>query len=358
MVFYPESIQDFCRQHLLPTLSTISDEQVETLTESHLSPNLPVSPSFPKQLAAKSTKLLWAIWLFWLVGVVLGVLLGVTLGLPPLATVSFIGAYCCLLATLYLWVKTGYTRVQSRYKTKLAEYRQKLSEYQAAQALPKPENPTNSELLQVSKESYQQQIEQRMTALSQLLQNKAKPIGVSEARQGVSEEQFLHHLQHYFEHAVQGAEFKTPWKGHNYSADYLIIHPPSGLGINCECDEPYALLSKQPTHCLDQDSDRHRNRFFLERNWIVVRFSERQVVQAPLSCCKVIAQVIAVVTGDRSYLHQFESVPDLLPQKPWTKADAKRMAKKNYRLSYLPEEVQPPQQRGRRRKRKRRRSRC
>ncbi|NEO33810.1 MAG: hypothetical protein F6K36_25990 [Symploca sp. SIO3C6] len=354
IVLYPKLIQEFCRQHPLPNLPTDSNEQVQPLTPPKFSPNLPVTPTFPKKFAAKLTKLLLAIWLFWLIGVVIGVLLGLTLDLPPLATLSLIGAYCCLLAALYLRVKTSYTKMQSRYKTQLAQYRQQLSEYQAALVLLKPETPTNSEALQFLKEGYQQQIKQRMTGLLRLLQGKAKPMGVSEARQGVSEEQFFHHLQYYFDNAVQGAEFKTPWQGRNYSADYLIIHPPSGLGINCECDEPYALLSNQPTHCIDQDSDRRRNQFFLDHNWIVVRFTERQVVQAPKSCCKAIAQVIAVVTGDRSYLQQLESVSDLLPQKPWTKADARRMAKKNYRLSYLPDSVKPspPRRSGRRKSRR------
>jgi Tfp pilus assembly protein PilN len=63
------------------------------------------------------------------------------------------------------------------------------------------------------------------------------------------------------------------------------------------------------------------------------------VVEAPLSCCKAIAQVIVEVTGDRRYWNQLESIANLLPQRPWTVAEAKRMARNNYRLSYLKEEV-------------------
>jgi hypothetical protein len=79
-----------------------------------------------------------------------------------------------------------------------------------------------------------------------------------------------------------------------------------------------------------------RNQLFLEWNWIVVRFTEKQVVQAPLSCCKFLAQALAFVTGDRSYLKQLETEPDLLSVKPWTTREARAMAKRNYRLTYLP----------------------
>ena len=100
--------------------------------------------------------------------------------------------------------------------------------------------------------------------------------------------------------------------------------------------------SKKPTHCCDGDSDIRRNQLFLEWNWIVIRFTEKQVVQAPLSCCKFIATVIAAVTGDRSCLKPLESEPDLLSVKPWTTASARQMAKSNYRLSYLPNPIKSP----------------
>jgi hypothetical protein len=146
----------------------------------------------------------------------------------------------------------------------------------------------------------------------------------------------MQYLQQYFEEVVQAAEFKIPSSQRSYSADFTVIHTPSGIGIDVEIDEPYAGKSKKPTHCCDADSDMRRNQLFLEWNWIVVRFTEKQVVQAPLSCCKFLAQAIAFVTGDRSYLKQLETEPDLLSVKPWTTREARAMAKSNYRLTYLP----------------------
>jgi hypothetical protein len=86
----------------------------------------------------------------------------------------------------------------------------------------------------------------------------------------------------------------------------------------------------------------------------VVRFSERQVVEAPRSCCKVIAQVIFEITGDRRYLQQLEGEPELLPERPWTVREARRKARSNYRLQYLPQSVRESMQVSGRKRRLRR----
>jgi hypothetical protein len=59
-------------------------------------------------------------------------------------------------------------------------------------------------------------------------------------------------------------------------------------------------------------------------------------VQHPDSCCKVIASAIAKIIGDYSCLVSLQDVPTLPFNKQWTIKEAKRMAKTNYRQSYLP----------------------
>lgn len=58
-------------------------------------------------------------------------------------------------------------------------------------------------------------------------------------------------------------------------------------------------------------------------------------MQHPDSCCKVIASAIAQITGDYSCLVSLQDVPALFLDKQWTIKQAKRMAKTNYRQSYL-----------------------
>lgn len=214
----------------------------------------------------------------------------------------------------------------------MSEYQMKLATYQKQQI--SSEHPSELKAQESSIDS-----KSRCQLLSDLMSNRVNPIGHSQARQGVSEGEFLRYLQCYFPSTLQGIQFKIPMSKKSYSADFTIVHSMSGIGIDVEVDEPYAGLSLKATHCWDEDTDCRRNQLFNEWGWIVVRFTERQVVQAPLSCCKFIAMVIAQVTGDRSYLELLESQPDLLPVKPWTTKEAKQMAKQRYRQSYLKQKI-------------------
>lgn len=162
--------------------------------------------------------------------------------------------------------------------------------------------------------------------------------GNGTAKQGVSEKQFFRHLLCAFlENLIcQAVEFEIPGSPRRYSADFILYHQSSGLALDIEIDEPYAGDTGKPHHCIDVDDDKIRNRFFLERNWGVVRFAEVQVVRHPWSCCKAIAQIIARLTGDDSVFILLQRLADVPLQKQWTKREARLMAKNNYRQSYLP----------------------
>ena len=55
--------------------------------------------------------------------------------------------------------------------------------------------------------------------------------------------------------------------------------------IDIEIDEPYDLSSRVPTHCLGRDNK--RDDFFSRRGWVVVRFTEYQIVTQINECCAV-----------------------------------------------------------------------
>ncbi len=96
---------------------------------------------------------------------------------------------------------------------------------------------------------------------------------------------------------------------------------------------PYDYRTGKPTHCIDDDC--HRNSFFLLNNWIVVRFSEEQVVRYPESCCLELAGVIQRVTKIQRYSAAFREIPPLIPVPMWTSRQAKKMAKAKTRDTYL-----------------------
>ncbi|MBD2181009.1 PDDEXK family nuclease [Aerosakkonema funiforme] len=188
----------------------------------------------------------------------------------------------------------------------------------------------------ITLKSHQIKMPIQSTKLNKILDGVVMPsVGMSSARTGVSEKAFKQVLQQIFPNIQQGLSFHNPDLSIPYSADFAFIHS-CGLSIDIEIDEPYVGNTKEPHHCTDNGKDDIRNQFFLKGNWTVIRFSEKQVVLYPKSCCKVIASVIARVTGDRTYFAQLLSIPDLPPDPMWTTREAKRWAKENYRQTYLP----------------------
>ncbi|MFB2923585.1 hypothetical protein [Aerosakkonema funiforme] len=322
MAFYPETVTNFCRKY---PLNLSRDDQVTVVcnnSSSVIKPQLPNLPIVP------SVQWFGLIWLLWLGGAIALPLIAISWGWSWIELLLLVSAYSCLIAAAYAYVLSYRTKLLSQHRQQISEYQMKLAMYQKQQINSEhpPEIKAQESLIN---------LKLRCQLLSDLMSNRVNPIGHSQARQGVSEKEFLRYLQCYFPTTVQGVQFKVPMSKKSYSADFTIVHHISGIGIDVEVDEPYAGLSLKPTHCLDEDSDRRRNQLFNEWGWIVVRFTERQVVQAPLSCCKFIAMVIAQVTGDRSYLELLELQPDLLPVKPWTTKEARRMAKERYRQTYL-----------------------
>jgi hypothetical protein len=163
-----------------------------------------------------------------------------------------------------------------------------------------------------------------------------QPDGVTDAPVGASEEAFRKVLERFFQERVS-TQLRLPipnWDG-AYSTDFTISFPEIGVWIDVEIDEPYDYKTSLPTHCADDERDRNRNSFFLKNNWIVVRFSEEQVVRHPSSCCKEIASVIQIVTGMTMYSQFLATAPTLMPMLMWTKQQAKKMAKAKSRDKYL-----------------------
>ncbi|BDA76192.1 hypothetical protein CAL7716_103580 (plasmid) [Calothrix sp. PCC 7716] len=183
----------------------------------------------------------------------------------------------------------------------------------------------------------------RLKKLKMVLARKVKEAaGVSNAPLGTSERAFRAIVEQYFPGRVSSQlEFPVSIKGkqYAYSTDIAIILDEVGLSIDIEIDEPYDYKSRRPTHCIDDPADARRNQYFVENNWIVIRFSEAQIVMYPHSCCKTIAKVVSRVTGSQRFLKDLHEIPDLQPYPMWTKKQAKKMAGARTRDSYLPKTV-------------------
>lgn len=158
----------------------------------------------------------------------------------------------------------------------------------------------------------------------------------SNAYRGDSEANFYSYLRKYFgKNIYTKLTLNIPNFHHPYSPDFTYIDRQTNLYIDIEIDEPYSYKDKKrkPIHYINLDVK--RDRFFLERGWIVIRFSEEQIVCYPESCCKIIAETLASLLNDNSILSRFDNVFPLPKRKQWTKDEAEEMARTDYRKTYL-----------------------
>ncbi|MFP4410659.1 hypothetical protein [Coleofasciculus sp.] len=189
----------------------------------------------------------------------------------------------------------------------------------------------------ISQPSELEQRKANLRELASLMEGRVLlPTGTSDAPVGASEKRFGEVLNRYFSGRVfPQMEVPIPNYQHNYSTDFCLSIPEVNLWIDIEIDEPYDYKSGKPTHCCDDGRDANRNTFFLNNGWVVIRFSEQQVVDYPESCCKEIASVIKKLTGIASFSNRLENVLQLTPSPLWTKRQAKEMAKAKVRDKYL-----------------------
>jgi hypothetical protein len=155
------------------------------------------------------------------------------------------------------------------------------------------------------------------------------------AQRGAAEAQFGTYLNRYFPGKIHaGLTLNISNFPHPYTPDFAYIDQGLNLYIDIEIDEPYVYHSGEPTHYVGADKDNRRNNHFINKGWIVIRFSEEQVVCHPHSCCKSIASAIVKITGDNSLLNQFVNVLNLQPIRQWTEHEATVMAQRKARDNY------------------------
>lgn len=294
LILYPDSIIKFCYHNKLESSQTHKPTPVKQLSST----KKPAKKKFiPLTLMAVFLGSLFNVWSIYTLGIQQGNWL----------IVGAIG-----LITLGIWAVWGQVK-SSKVQTVVAK-------------LPTPKT------LPITP---QKSLELRQQKLISLLEGKVlEPNGISNATHGVSEEQFYRQLKRFFPLIQQGISFKIPDFKYPYSADFILRHP-TGVSIDIEVDEPYVGNTKKAHHAIDQGKDHIRNQFFVEHNWIVVRFSEEQVVRYPRSCCQIIAQILAQVCGDMGALSNLKNTPSLPKMPMWSIKQARKLAKQNYRQSYL-----------------------
>jgi len=156
-------------------------------------------------------------------------------------------------------------------------------------------------------------------------------------RRGFKEEAFQKSIELYFGKVftvLGNARLNTGKDTRPFEPDIAIIDKSSSnLRIDIEIDEPYAGLTRQPTHCKGEDVN--RDTYFVDRGWIVIRFSEYQVHLQENDCLRYIAETIKSVIPNYEIPNQLRNQPSLQIEKLWDLVQAQKWEKAKYREQYL-----------------------
>ena len=171
----------------------------------------------------------------------------------------------------------------------------------------------------------------RQSYVSKLLKVRASYSCEIDYRKGLSHNFFKFYLiQEFGEKIFENIAIKkyNPYKDYKpYITDFSYID--SDICIDIEIDEPYSLKDQKGIHLNDID----RNNFFLTNGWLIIRFSEEQVVRYPYACCKYIKEVIEILQSDCTKI--FNITTELPITKKWDSASVKLLITSKYRDTYM-----------------------
>jgi hypothetical protein len=259
-------------------------------------------------------------------------LLTINQGLGTLALLALCGA----LIWSFWYNRVKLPDLRNQYQRQQQEYERQSLRYQdELEALPAREMEYEQDLKQYGVELAQLKAkyhtlekiaEFRNERQRQILKQTLSYDGDNgKARSGHSERILAEQLNRYFPGRIRRKLTLTiPGYEHPYEPDFAYIDSALGLHIDIEVDEPYGYQSLEPIHYIGKDD--RRNDFFLERGWVVIRFSEHQVRENAKGCCKVVAKTVAEITGDSAIFKPMKGLPDLKLMPQWTYEEAAHMA--------------------------------
>lgn len=162
-------------------------------------------------------------------------------------------------------------------------------------------------------------------------------------RRGFKEESFQNSIEQYFgkDFTILGnARLNIGKETRPFEPDIAIIDKSNAnIRIDVEIDEPYAGISRQATHCKGEDVN--RDIYFIDRGWIVIRFSEHQVHLQEKNCLRFIAETIKSAIPNYEIPSLLVNQQTLQVEKLWNIVQAQKWEKVKYREQYLNHIFQP-----------------
>jgi hypothetical protein len=153
---------------------------------------------------------------------------------------------------------------------------------------------------------------------------------------GYKEQSFQTSLSKHFEdHFEVSGKVQLYTTGRPYEPDIALIDKRKDgcIRVDIEIDEPYDGTSRKAIHC--KGDDEARDIYFIDRGWIVIRFSEYQVHSHELSCLKFVAEVLSTIHQSYSIPIKLRQAIDLPQENFWDLIQAQKWEKEKYREHYL-----------------------
>ena len=239
-----------------------------------------------------------------------------------------------LTAFLFFNYHSRYWKLETTFTTTFLESKSERNE-----KIEKYKNEVNEFFLKANialkakKDYIKEEIELNKIALEEKilktkLNNKSlNLIPLNNTKRGKSELFFLKYLYNQFGKNIKidlGFEMSK-----SFSPDFVLFDDYLGIYVDIEIDEPYTLESGEAIHH-ERTRDSSRNQFFLNYSWIVIRFSERQIIESPLMCVDFIQDTLYAVRKKNSIVEsKINSEPC------WTYEEAILMKERNERNSYI-----------------------
>lgn len=160
----------------------------------------------------------------------------------------------------------------------------------------------------------------------------------SSKRRGFKEADLQRAIESYFSDAfaiLGNARLNTGKNTRPFEPDIAMISKVStkNIRIDVEIDEPYAGISRQATHC--KGDDFQRDTYFIDRGWIVVRFSEYQAHKQEKLCLLYLAKLIKSIDPDFVVPESLKAYQAVEDEPVWDILQAQKWEKEKYREKYL-----------------------
>jgi hypothetical protein len=285
-------------------------------------PNEPLRPSIDRPTDKDAS---WETWWGAIISLVVGLFsLGGISVWPPIIVFSVVVVFFSLYQFKHIFqIPEKYESAMKVYNEKWNEYHVKKSEYNQKLKMFKE--------LSESKEILHKYFLEWCLSIP-------KPNIYCQSKKGIAENKFIHFLRGTIdEECIVDHGIEILHTGRTYIPDITIIENVTGAMIDVEIDEPYTLDSGQPIHYEDWKgvhSNDARDRYFNNKGWIVVRFSESQICNFPQDCVNLIKWLCECI---RKYPYRlnFVTFTRMDFHSLWTYDDSIALSNSNFRESYL-----------------------